>query len=38
MSNKELSRLEVVQRALEKRLTQSEAALCLGIGVRQVQR
>ena len=38
MSAKELSRLEVVQRLDEVRLTQQEAAGMLGVGVRQVKR
>jgi transposase len=38
MSAKELSRLEVMQRLDEKRLTQPEAAEMLGVGVRQVKR
>lgn len=38
MSTKELSRLEVLQRLEEKRLTQKEAAQILGLSVRQVKR
>lgn len=38
MSHTELSRLEVVQRTLEKRLTQREGARILGVSVRQLQR
>jgi transposase len=38
MSAKELSRVEVMQRLDEKRLTQQEAAEMLSIGVRQVKR
>lgn len=38
MSHKELERLEVVQRTLERRLTQAEGAAVLGISVRQIQR
>jgi transposase len=38
MSGKELSRLEVMQRLSEKRLTQREAAEILGVCIRQVKR
>lgn len=38
MSKKELSRLEVMQRIQEKRLTQKEGARMLGLSVRQVKR
>jgi hypothetical protein len=38
MSTKELSRLEVMQRLKEKRLIQKEAAVILGLSVRQVKR
>ena len=38
MSTKELTRLEVMQRLKEKRLTQKEAANLLGLGIRQVKR
>jgi transposase len=38
MSTKELSRLEVIQRLEEKRMSQKEAASVLGIGVRHVKR
>lgn len=38
MSDKELDRLEIVQRALARRLTQREGAAILGISVRQFQR
>jgi transposase len=38
MSNREITRLEVMQRLKEKRLTQKEAARMLGISVRQVKR
>lgn len=38
MSNKELTRLEVMQRIQEKRLTQKEAALMLGLSIRHVKR
>ena len=38
MSTKELMRLEVMQRLKDKRLTQKEAALQLGVSVRQVKR
>jgi len=38
MSTKELTRLEVMQRLKEKRLTQKEAAMMLGLSVRQVKR
>jgi transposase len=38
MSNRELSRLEVMQRIKDKRLTQKEAAQLLGISTRQVKR
>ena len=38
MSSKELTRLEVMQRLKDKRLLQKEAALQLGLSVRQVKR
>ncbi len=38
MSNREITRLEIMQRLKEKRLTQKEAAGMLGISVRQVKR
>jgi transposase len=38
MSQRELTRLEVMQRLKEKRLTQNEAARMLGISTRQVKR
>jgi transposase len=38
MSTKELNRLEILGRVLERRLTQAEAAEQLGLGVRQVER
>jgi transposase len=38
MSKKELSRLEIMQRLKDKRLTQKEAARMLGISTRQVKR
>jgi transposase len=38
MSTKELSRLEVMQRLVEKRMSQKEAASVLGVSVRQVKR
>jgi len=38
MSHKELDRLEIVQRTLERRLTQREGALALGISKRQMGR
>jgi transposase len=38
MSKRELTRLEVMQRLKEKRLTQKEAAQLLGIGERQIKR
>jgi transposase len=38
MSNREITRLEVMQRLKEKRLKQKEAAGMLGISVRQVKR
>jgi len=38
MSNREITRLEVMQRLKEKRLTQKEAARLLGISIRQVKR
>jgi predicted DNA-binding protein (UPF0251 family) len=38
MSNKEITRLEVMQRLKDKRLMQKEAAQQLGISVRQVKR
>ena len=38
MSSKELTRLEVMQRLKDKRLMQKEAALQLGLSVRQIKR
>lgn len=38
MSNRELTRIEVMQRLKDKRLTQKEAAQLLGISIRQVKR
>jgi transposase len=38
MSNKEITRLEAMQRIKDKRLTQKEAARMLGISTRQVKR
>jgi transposase len=38
MSNREITRLEVMQRIKDKRLTQKEAARMLGISTRQVKR
>jgi hypothetical protein len=38
MSDTEITRLEVMQRLKDKRLTQREAAQMLGIGIRQVKR
>ena len=38
MSTKELNRLEILGRVLERRLTQAQAATQLGLGVRQVER
>ena len=38
MSTKELSRLEVMQRMKAKRLIQKEAALLLGLSIRQIKR
>jgi transposase len=38
MSNRELTRLEVMQRLRAKRLTQKEAAQLLGLSVRQIKR
>jgi DNA-directed RNA polymerase specialized sigma subunit len=38
MSTKELTRLEVMQRLKEKRMTQKEAANLLGVSTRQVKR
>ena len=38
MSTRELDRLEILGRVAEKRLTQREAALRLGLGVRQIAR
>jgi transposase len=38
MSKKELTRLEVMQRLKEKRLTQKEAARLLGLSTRQIKR
>jgi hypothetical protein len=38
MSKKELTRLEVMQRLKDKRLVQKEAAILLGISIRQIKR
>jgi transposase len=38
MSNQEITRLEVMQRLKDKRLTQAEAAQMLGVSIRQVKR
>src|SRR5512133_1165310 len=38
MSTKELTRLEIMQRLSEKRLSQKEAATQLGVSIRQVKR
>ncbi|MBA4379262.1 MAG: hypothetical protein C0393_00975 [Anaerolinea sp.] len=38
MSSKELSRLEVMQRLVDKRMSQQEAATVLGVSVRHVKR
>ncbi|MCB9110832.1 MAG: ISNCY family transposase [Anaerolineales bacterium] len=38
MSSKEISRLEVMQKLEEKRLSQKEASAMLGVGVRQIKR
>ena len=38
MSSKELSRLEVIQRLIEKRMSQKEASSVLGVSVRHVKR
>ena len=38
MSTKEMSRLEVMQRLAEKRLSQKEAGTILGLSVRQIKR
>ena len=38
MSHKELNRLEVLQRVVDRRITQRKAAKMLGIGERQVRR
>src|SRR5512136_124918 len=38
MSKRELTRLEIMQRIKEKRLTQKEAAHMLGMSIRQVKR
>ena len=38
MSNQEITRLEIMQRLKDKRLTQKEAARMLGISIRQVKR
>ena len=38
MSNREITRIEIMQRLKEKRLTQKEAAGMLGISTRQVKR
>ncbi|MBW2245435.1 MAG: helix-turn-helix domain-containing protein, partial [Deltaproteobacteria bacterium] len=37
MSAKELNRLEILGRVLERRLTQTQAAQQLGLSVRQVE-
>jgi hypothetical protein len=38
MSRKEIDRLEVIRRVVERRLTQVKAAQLLGLGPRQVRR
>ena len=38
MSKREITRLEVMQRLKDKRLTQKEAAQMLGISTRQIKR
>lgn len=38
MSKKELSRLEIISKVIEKRLKQREAAEMLGLGIRQIKR
>jgi transposase len=38
MSTKEISRLEVIQKVKEKRMSQKEAGVILGLGVRQIKR
>lgn len=38
MSNKELHRLETLQKLIDRRLTESEAAGQLGLGIRQIRR
>ncbi len=38
MSKKEIHRVEVVQKLIEKRLVESEAALQLNLSIRQVRR
>ena len=38
MSAKELNRLEILRRVLERRLTQAQAAEQLGLSVRQIER
>ncbi len=38
MSAKELDRLEIIGRVVERRLTQRKAAEQLGLGLRQVER
>ncbi len=38
MSSKELTRLELIQKLIERRLNQSEVASILDISIRQVQR
>ncbi len=38
MSRKEISRLEVIQKLSEKRMSQKEAARILGVGVRHIKR
>ena len=38
MSNKEITRLEVMQRLKDKRLTQKEAAHMLRLSIRQIKR
>jgi transposase len=38
MTTKEISRLEVMQKLEEKRLSQKEASTILGVSVRQIKR
>lgn len=38
MSNKELDRLRIIEKVIDKRLTQSEAAMSLNLSIRQVKR